>query len=63
MPQGQLPVVNPRERVHLGVVHDNGLPRWELQSTVPLVGGHGLLILSLDWPKKDLQTLEKVAVH
>lgn len=51
---------NQRERVHLGVVHDNGLPRWELQSTVPLVGGHGLLILGLDWAKVDLWTLEKV---
>lgn len=28
-------------------MHDNGLPRWELQSTVPLVGRHSFLILRL----------------
>lgn len=33
--------------VHLWIVHDNGLPRWELQSTVPLVGWDSFLIFSL----------------
>lgn len=51
---------NRRERLHLGVVHDNSLPRWELQSAVPLVGGHGLLILSLDWPKKKNNNIYKL---
>lgn len=34
-------------RVYLRIVHDNGLPRWELQPTVPLVGRHSFLILRL----------------
>lgn len=58
-----LPLANQRERVDLGVVHHNGLPRGELQSAVPLVGGHGLLVLCLDWPKERfVDDIGKVAV-
>lgn len=51
--EAKLTHAHQRKSVHLGVVHDNGFPRWKLQPTVPLVGGHSLLILGLNSAKED----------